>query len=738
MGIIYIDDLKEFHLYNSEISYIIGILPNGHIGQLYFGKRIHGQNFSHLLELGFRDMAPCTFEGDSYFSLEHIKQEYPSYGSGDLRYPAFEIEQENGSRLTDFRYLSHRIYQGKPTIKGLPSTYIEKEEEATTLEITLEDSVIRTQLVLKYTIYEELTVISRSASFYCNLEEGVYLTAAASLCLDLPDCNYDMVDFTGAWGRERYLDRHKLHYGVQEIFSLRGHSSHQFNPLMILARPDTSETEGEAIGISLVYSGNFQGSVSVDTMEVTRVLLGIHPMGFRWPLMAGEEFHTPEALLVYTKKGFNNLSKSFHTLFRTRLAKGYWRDKVRPILINNWEATYLDFDEDKILNLAETAKRLGIELFVLDDGWFGERNDVKSSLGDWYPNMAKLPHGLTGLADKITGMGLKFGLWFEPEMISKNSRLYSEHPDWILGSTERTLCHGRNQYVLDFSKTEVVTYIGDVMADILRETAIAYVKWDMNRSLSDVYSTGTKAGYQGTVVHKHMLGIYALYDRLTTEFPTVLFESCASGGARFDPGMLSYAPQGWTSDNTDAVERLKIQYGTSYAYPLSCMGSHVSAVPNHQTFRMTPLSTRAGTAYFGTFGYELDLTKLSTEEQEIIKQQIEFMKKYRELIFFGNFYRLLSPFEGNETAWMVIAEDGKQAIVGYYRILQPVNSGFKRLKLQGLKENTEYRISDRNYSCYGDELMNVGLILSDGASGVVLKDVPQGDYLSRLFLLEAL
>nr|WP_314462971.1 alpha-galactosidase [uncultured Clostridium sp.] len=738
MSILYNEKEKEFYLYNKKISYIFKILKNGQLGQLYFGKYLHNrEDYGHLLELGRRDMANCSFEKDSAFSLEHIKQEYPSYGSGDVRYPAYEILQKNGSRTTDFKYLEHRIFSGKPKLNGLPATYVESDKEAATLEITLADELIQTKMLLTYTIYEDWPVIARSTRFVCELEEGITLTNAQSLCLDLPDSDYDMIQLFGAWGRERNVEVHPLHQGTQGIHSMRGHSSHQFNPFLALKRKGTDEQNGEVIGFSFVYSGNFQAQVEVDTCNVARVLMGIHPNCFSWRLRKGETFQTPEAILVYSDQGLNQMSQTFHKLYRTRLARGEWRDKERPILVNNWEATYMEFNEDKVLAIAVTAKKLGIEMFVLDDGWFGKRNDDTTSLGDWYPNKEKLPNGIVGLAKKVTDLGLKFGLWFEPEMISKDSDLYRAHPDWVLGLQNRSICHSRNQYVLDLTKPEVVGYIGDVMESILSTAQISYVKWDMNRGLSDIYSIGNDDGYQDEIPHRYILGVYQLYERLTNRFPHILFESCASGGSRFDPGMLYYTPQSWTSDDTDAVERLKIQYGTSMVYPLSCMGSHVSAVPNHQTMRNTPLDTRLNVALFGAFGYELDLNKLSAEECEIVKKQVTFVKQYRALIAGGDFYRLLSPFEDTQTAWMVVTPDKKKAIIGYYREKQPVNIGYCRLKLAGLDKDIRYQITDRDTTHFGDELMQVGLIISDTPTGVYTPSVTQGDYQSRLFILSA-
>lgn len=739
MPIIYNEKTREFHLYNQEISYIIKILDNDQTGQLYYGKRLtHREDFGHLFEYAMRDMSPYAFEGNSTFSLENIKQEYPTFGCGDMRFPAYEIERENGSHVVEFVYKEHKIYNGKPKLEGLPATYVESDDEAQTLELVLEDASIGTKIILLYTIYEAFPGITRSVRFECDSDEKITLLSAMSACVDLPDKDYEMIDLAGVWARERHVRRHKLDYGIQSIYSMRGCSSYQFNPFLALARENADEFQGQVYGFSLVYSGNFLAQTEVDNYDTARVLMGIHPNGFKWTLGKGESFQTPEMVMVYSEAGLNGMSQAFHKLYRTRLARGTWRDKVRPILINSWEAFYFDFDAPKLLGLADAAADLGMELFVLDDGWFGKRNDGTSSLGDWYPNEEKLKGTLKELAEKINAKGLKFGLWIEPEMTNKDSDLYRAHPDWLLAEQGKRICHSRNQYVLDFSKREVREYIGDMLENLLAEVPVSYIKWDLNRTFSEVFSNGNDREYQGKVCHKYVLGVYELYERLTSRFPHVLFESCASGGARFDPGMLYYAPQGWTSDDTDAIERLKIQYGTSMVYPVSCMGSHVSASPNHQTNRVTPIETRADVAYFGTFGYELDLLKLSEEEKAEVRRQIAFMKEKRELIQKGIFYRLKSPFEGNETAWMIVSEDQKTALVGYYRVMQPVNVGFKRLKLKGLKEDTCYKVSGYDYDCYGDELMQVGMILSDSASGVWKKGVnDKGDFQAKVFEIEA-
>ncbi len=739
MNIIFHEKTKTFHLYNDHISYIMTVLKNGQLGQLYFGKYVHDrEDFSHLLELAPRPMSSCIFEGDKTFSMEHIKQEFPVYGTGDYRSPVVEILQNNGSRISDFQYKSYHVQGGKPELPGLPATYVEKEDEAKTLIIELLDEVTGVRVQLLYTIFKEGGILTKSIRYINEGKESVYLSRAMSLCLDLPDCDYHWLQLSGAWSKERHIKERKLEMGIQSVGSIRGNSSHEHNPFIVLKRPSATEHQGEVIGFSLVYSGNFLMQAEVDAHDITRILAGIHPDTFEWKLGVQEAFQTPEAVMVYSDHGMNAMSQTFHRLYRHRLARGYWRDRVRPILINNWEATYFDFTEDKLVAIAQKAKECGVELFVLDDGWFGARSNDFVGLGDWTANRERLKNGITGLAEKIEQLGMKFGLWFEPEMVNMDSDLYRKHPDWILETPDRPKSHGRNQYVLDFSRNEVVECIYEMMAKILREAKVSYIKWDMNRSITQCYSAVLPADRQGEVFHRYILGMYSLYEKLTSEFPEVLFESCASGGGRFDPGMLYYAPQAWTSDDTDAVERLKIQYGTSLCYPLSSMGAHVSVVPNHQLYRMTPLHTRANVACFGTFGYELDLNQLSEEEIAEVKEQIAFMKEYRELLQFGTFYRLKSPFEGNETVWMVVSEDQKTAIVGWYRILNVVNGCFTRVALKGLNPDYCYRNSLAGTTHFGDELMHIGMVTSDATAGEVQKDeIPCTDYESRIYILKA-
>ncbi|ELC8413773.1 alpha-galactosidase [Clostridium perfringens] len=715
MPIIFHKELKEFHLYNKEISYIIHILPNGHVGNLYFGKKIDPyKTYNHLFEGIYRPLAAYVYEGDNKFSLQNTRQEYPTFGLSDFRKGAFLIKQENGSEISDFKYESHKIIEGKLKLKGLPQTYVENKEDATTLEITLLDQVIKSKLKLYFTIFEDRAVITRSASFLNLSNKTINIEKAMSFNLDLPDSNYNMIQLNGAWGRERHVHDRSIKEGTQGFYSLKGASSAEFNPFLALRRPNTDEFSGEVIGFSLVYSGNFMAEIDVDTYNQTRIMMGIHPERFSWPLNLNEEFYTPEVVIVYSDKGLNYMSQVYHSLYRECLMRGKWKDSVRPILLNSWEALSFSIDEEKIKELATNASKLGVELFVLDDGWFGKRNNDNAGLGDWTVNKEKFPNGLNEIIEYINKLGMDFGIWIEPEMVNKDSELYRSHPDWIIHDPNRKPSHTRNQYTLDFSRDEVVDHIYNQIEKLLSDYNISYVKWDMNRYITECYSKDKGANLQGTVYHKYILNVYKLYDKLTTRFPNILFESCSSGGARFDPGMLYYAPQTWTSDNTDAMERIKIQYGSSLVYPLISMGSHVSESPNQQVFRETALETRANVAYFGNLGYELDVNNLSDVEKEEIKKQIQFYKENREVFQFGKFYRIKNPYNNNISAWMVKSNDEKTIILGCYKLLNHANEGKERVKLFGLDKDGDYKLSypyEKEFK--GDELMNVGISMND-------------------------
>lgn len=709
MNIIWHKNSGQFHLYNSRISYVMGVSPSGEMSNLYFGKHIHDkEDMSYVLIRTGMPNGAVDPETESY-SMELNRQEYPSFGTTDFGTQAFEIETENGSRVSSFRYKSHSIFAGKKGINGLPATYA-NEDEAMTLEITLEDEVTEATLVLSYTIFEKYSVIARHATFINNGESSILLTKALSCCIDLPDQNYEWMQFSGAWARERIPEIKKLSTGTVSIESKRGTSSANQNPFIIIKRPNTDDFSGDAYGFSFVYSGNFIATAEGNNHDRLRVLMGINPDRFNWVLNNNDSFETPEVVIAFTDSGLNELSQTYHKLYNNNLVRSKWKNRPRPILNNNWEATFMDFTEESILKIAKKAKEAGVELFVLDDGWFGTRDDDFSGLGDWVENPKKLPQGMAGLARKIKAMGLDFGFWIEPEMVNPDSNLYRRHPDWVLSVPGRKSSLGRHQLVLDFSRDEVVEAIFNMLYKVINGAPISYIKWDMNRPLTEVFSVGAPAKEQGMIYHKYVLGVYKLYEKLIAAFPDILFESCSSGGNRFDAGMLYYAPQAWCSDNTDAIDRINIQYGSSYGYPIASIGSHVSAVPNQQTGRTVSITTRANVAYFGTFGYELDLNEISDEEFAEVKQQIEFMKEHRELIQYGDFYRLRSPFETNQSAWIVVSEDKKKAIVGFYNITSKVNSVPGFIKLTGLDPDTLYKMEGKEY--FGDELMNLGITIS--------------------------
>ncbi|GHV87208.1 alpha-galactosidase [Spirochaetia bacterium] len=738
MPIQYDEGTRQFHLYNGSFSYIIKVLENNYIGQVYCGAPLQPDRAYPLL-------SPVPFQGFSNNDRNTIRFEYPSYGNGDYRLPAIAIVRADGSAVLESEYRGYRILKGKPEIPGLPSTYTEDAGEADTLEMELADPVSGIGILLYYTIFASHNCLARHARIV-NPEGGgtVVIKNAMSLSLDLPDADWNLITLTGAWAREFQITDAPLRPGFQGVGSLLGISGHKQNPFLLLRRANTDDFSGEAIGISLLYSGNFLASAEVDHYGLTRVRAGINPETFSWELAPGNSFDTPEAVLTWTGAGLNSLSGDFHRLYRTRLARGFWRDRERPVLLNNWEGTYFNFTEEKLLDMAKIACDLGVDLFVLDDGWFGKRDSDNSSLGDWFPDTRKLPQGIAGLAEKITALGIKFGLWIEPEMISEKSRLFEAHPDWAIGVPGRKRTELRQQYVLDMSRKEIVDYLFALLKDLIASAPISYIKWDMNRSLTEPYSLALPPDRQGEFFHRYVLGVYDLYTRLTAAFPEVLFESCAGGGGRFDPGLLAFAPQGWLSDDTDALQRLSIQSAASLCYPLSSMGAHVSAVPNHQTGRLTSLAFRSMTAFFGVLGFELDPCKLSAEEQAAIVKYIAFYKTHRSLFQTGRFSRLVSPAGASHAAWMVRSAAGDKAIVGYYRLLGKPNPGPFRLPLKDLNPVATYKVSiweeggyaeqDKLRNCGlrgGDELMGAGLFLNSDMRAAV----KTGDFFSELFLL---
>ncbi|MDO4903721.1 MAG: alpha-galactosidase [Limosilactobacillus sp.] len=704
------EENKLFHLQTAHTSYIFKILENDEAGQLYYGPRIPVKDdYKNLATREEHDCTNTLTVDQPDFQLELIKREYASFGKGDYRYPAYQLTFHNGSRTTEFRYMGYSITKGKKRLKDLPSTFDDAGDDAETLDLAFKDEYDHVMMLLHYTIFEKEDVIVRSATFssFCT---DIMVNRAMSLELDLPDANYDMVQFSGSWSRERHMIRTPLRSGIQSISSLRTASSHQHNPFFMLARPNTDNNQGGVFGFNFIYSGNFLDSVEVDQFDTTRVLVGINPDEFAWKVDDGETFQTPEAIMTYTDKGFNQLSHQLADFYQKHLINPHFAGKERPILINNWEATFMDFNEAKLMPIVDKAHELGIEMFVLDDGWFGHRDDDHTSLGDWFVDEKKFENGIDGFAKKVHDKGMKFGLWFEPEMISIESKLYEEHPDWMISTPDRLITPARNQYVLDMTRQEVVDYLFDHMSAIIKKTKLDYIKWDMNRNITEMFGSQLKHDRQLEFGHRYILGVYQLYARLTEAFPEVLFESCASGGGRFDLGMMYYAPQAWCSDDTDAVERIYIQDGTSYGYQQSMWGAHVSAVPNDQVGRLTPIATRAAVAYFGDLGYELDVTKLPQEELDQIKEQVAFYKKHRRLFQFGKFYRIDSPDTATDNVydWEVVNDDKSEAILARFQILNGPNPAYIRTYFTGLDPEKMYTINGGDEKFSGAELMNVG------------------------------
>lgn len=713
MGIAVNEEQMIFHLQSKKTSYIIAVKNGKYPAHVYWGKRIETPEISHALLMRwtcFDVMEPVENEGDELCSLDYLRQEYPTGGDGDYRVPALEVEYADGSRNCPLYYRGYEVKKGKPGLEGLPALYA-NEDEAETLEICLEDSEKKFRVYLVYSVLENADAITRSVRLENNGAENVRVRKVFSACLDFEQSDMDMICLPGAWARERHIERTHLHHGEQRIGSSRGASSHQMNPFLALVQPETDENHGKVYSMNFVYSGNYVAGAEVDQLNQTRFYMGLGDESFSWLLQPHETFVAPETVLVYSDEGLGEMSRIYHRLYRKHLIRGEYRDKARPVLVNNWEATYFNFDEEKIVSLAKEAAGLGIELLVLDDGWFGKRNDDTCSLGDWYANTDKLPGGIRGLAEKVTESGVKFGLWMEPEMVSVDSDLYREHPDWCIHVEGRRRSECRNQLTLDLSRKDVCDWLIETIHGILSDAPISYVKWDMNRHMSCVGSALLPPERQREVPHRYMLGLYRVLEEIISAHPDVLFESCSGGGGRFDPGMLHYMPQTWTSDDTDPVERLFIQYGTSLVYPSSTMGAHVSAVPNHQTGRVTPLKMRGDVAMCGNFGYELDLTAFTEKEKDEVREQIRRYKGIRSLVADGDMYRLASPFEGNTTAWMFVSEDKTEFFFAYFRIQAKVNPAITRIHLQGIDPDMVYQCMETGICYRGDELMEIGLVM---------------------------
>lgn len=707
MAIIFDKSAQTFHLKTKNTSYIMKLYRENYLAHLYYGRRMEVND----IELRFEERAHIMNDdpGDRDFSLETMPQEYPAFGAGDLKNPAYQIRDSRGNYISDARYVSHRIYHGKEQLEGLPSTFAEKQDTVDTLELILEDSLVGLAIVLSYTVFEAYDIITRSVKLINVGKESLHIIKAASMSIDITGHHFDVMHLTGSWARECNVERTPLCKGRIEFDSARGVSSSQHNPFFVLAEKDTTEDAGEAYGFSLVYSGNHLSQIEVDQYEQVRATMGINPLNFDWKLEEGEAFQTPECVMAYSADGVGTMSRLFHKIYRERLCKSKFALKPRPILINSWEACYFDFTEDSLVELAKESKMLGVELFVLDDGWFGKRNNDRTSLGDWNVNKEKLPNGIEGLAQRINDIGMQFGIWVEPEMISPESNLFDAHPDWRLHVPGRAGHQSRNQFVLDLSRKDVCEWLIETVSNILGSGKVSYVKWDMNRQLSEVGSAAFASDRQGEIYHRYILGLYYCMEKLITKYPDVLFEGCEGGGGRFDPGILHYMPQIWGSDDTDAIERLTIEYGYSFIYPWSSLSAHYSMVPNHQIGRVTPSKTRAFAAMTGSFGYELDICKLSEEEKVEIKEINRIYQDDRELLAAGDFYRLLSPKGHDKAAWMVVDNKKNQAIAYYFGILVHPNQPFTWLKLKGLDTDAEYYVKEMKRKYTGAELVYVGL-----------------------------
>lgn len=712
MGIIYCEKDRIFTLQTKNTTYQMQVDRYGFLLHLYYGKKTD-TCMDYLLTYYDRGFSGNPYDAgeDRTYSMDTLPQEFPCYGNGDFRSTAFAVENADGSMSCDLRYKSHKIFDGKYNLEGLPAVYA-SDKEAQTLEILMEDPVTGVKVVLLYGVLPAQDIITRSVSVKNESSGKIYLNKIESASLDFLYGDYEILTFYGRHAMERNVQRVPVVHGTQKIGSVRGTSSHQYNPMMILAEKETTEDKGNCYAMSFVYSGCFQGEVLKDQLNQTRMMLGLQEEAFRYPLETGEMFQAPEVILSYSSEGMNRLSQNLHHCIRQHICRGKYKEEIRPILINSWEAAYFDFTGDTIYELAKAAKEVNIDMLVMDDGWFGKRDDDNSGLGDWFVNEKKLGGTLGNLIKRINDLGVKFGIWIEPEMVSEDSDLYRKHPDWALTVPGRNPVRSRNQLVLDFSRKEVVDEIYDQICKVLDQGNIEYVKWDMNRSLMDVYSATTKD--QGRVLHDYVLGLYDFLERLVQRYPNLLIEGCSGGGGRFDAGMMYYTPQIWCSDNTDAIDRLRIQYGTSFGYPVSVVGSHVSAVPNHQTGRKTPLHTRGVVAMSGTFGYELNLMKLSEEEKQEIREQIAEYKSYAPIIQNGLYYRLSDPTTEEICAWEFVHTDEKEQSKVLLNVVMQVihgNMTVNYVKLQGLEETAVYREEKSGKRYTGAALMYGGMPL---------------------------
>lgn len=720
---------KVFHLHNDQISYLLSIEDGKTLAHLYFGKAIkeyHGQLRYPRVDRGFSGNLPGSL--DRTFSRDSLPKEYSTAGEMDYHTPAAVVRQKDGSNALFLTYEGYKIVDGKPDLKGLPHSFVENKDEAETLIVTLIDEKSKVKFELSYTIYRDRPVITRSVRVVNDGNDAVNIEKVASMQIDFVDRNFESITLPGAHAHERRVERSKINQGIHVYASHRGTSSHQMNPFLALVDPETIECTGDAYGFAFVYSGNHKFEVEKDQFAQTHVNIGIDDFNFNWELKPEASFQTPEVLMVYSDQGLNKMSQAFHSLIHDRVIRSKYKDQVRPILVNNWEATYFDFNEDKLKPIVDDAKEMGIEMFVLDDGWFGHRDDDNSSLGDWKVFKKKFPNGLDHFADYVHQQGLKFGLWFEPEMISIDSDLYKKHPDYLMHVPGRTPSPSRNQYVLDLGRKEVRDNIFDQMDQILSSNKINYIKWDMNRHLSDIYEADLPSSRQGEVYHRYVLGLYDLLERIVDKYPDLLIEGCSGGGGRFDAGMAYYNPQIWASDDSDAIDRLSIQYGTSLVYPQSMMTSHVSVSPNEQNGRITPFNTRGVVAMWGDLGYELDLTKMSKEDCQAVKEQVAEYKKIRKVTQYGTFYRLKSAQTSNQCAWETVSLDKNETVLSVVRVMASAQPDLTKTKLVGLDPQKHYEDQETHEVYGGDELMNLGLY----------DPVERGDFKAKMYHFKAI
>lgn len=710
MSVQYIEDKKVFLLNTKHTSYQFRVAEFGFLEHLYYGRKI--SDTADYLPVRIRhgfEANPYESEKDRTICLDVLEQEYPGFGVSDFRVSAVSVINGDGSDCIDLRYVSHKVIDGKYSLQGMPSL---RDNGGTwqTLEVLMRDPYTLLEVTLVYGVLEEYDIITRCARIENGGEQTVFVNAAHSTCISFPTDQMDMISFYGSWGHERCAERTSVRHGKITVDSARGISSHYQNPSAILCSPDATEDGGDCYGVALVYSGNFAITTEVNDFKQTRLVAGVNPETLYWELTKGSAFETPEAVMTYSFQGLSIMSHNFHRAVKHHLIPGQFVNERCPVLINNWEATMIDFDEEMLVNIAGKAKELGVEMFVMDDGWFGRRTDEYRGLGDWQCNRKKLPSGIPGFSKRIHDMGLKFGIWIEPEMVNEDSRLYEEHPDWCIQIPGRKPTRQRYQLILDFSRDEVVDAIFHQLYEEFKDAQIDYIKWDMNRSMTDRFSGALPAHRQGEVCHKYVLGLYKLMDEMTKAFPNVRFEGCSGGGGRFDMGVLYYMPQIWCSDDTDAVERIRIQYGTSMIYPPFAMGSHVSECPNQQTGRTVSIDTRAALAYFGTFGYELDLNEISEEEQEAVRRQVKYYQEHGLVSAHGDYYRLTNPERERECgAFMSVSQDKKEAVVGYVQRVSGANKGIIYLRLKGLEEQTKYEILELGIKLSGAALMYAGL-----------------------------